>query len=261
MALSITKVVTLQPTSDTDTKSGAPWPHKFAWPDDRAISPGEHDQLSIYGNDYSDPNNPPNRTTNPPTGAKKLTGRAQNVFPWIATTSISLTPSIVNGITTFSPNTVGSQVSVSAVITQTLSGQSNPATETANLNMGQRSDQGSSNSPYPPDRNNLSNGNYQSKERALYITNPLSITVRGYNTTGGNITDQTGTNSYNIIGWFPGVDNPNFSAASGLELTGNGAYVGIGGSHAGVAGNGRYQALLRAVRHGAGQQFDDLSGH
>ena len=236
-------VTPLQPTSNTDADGNGPWPHIRQWPDDRAISVADHDQLTIYGNDYSDPANPPDPVANPPSGAKQLTGRAQNVYPWIARMAIPLLPTATNGRSTFTPNTVGYMVSANAVITQPLTTKSNSgnattntATDSAYLTMGQRADLGKSNSPYPPDPNNQGAGNFQSRQRLLYITNPLALTVRGFN--GAN-TDQTSLTQYNIIGWYGAVDNPNLgNPGKGLELTGNGAFVGIGGATPGQPGQG-----------------------
>ena len=245
------RTVTVTPTSNTEPASAGdpaatgPWP-KNRWPDDRGITPAEHDQLSIYGVDYSNPNPPPPTNGNP-NSATKLTGRAQGVYPWIAKVAVPLLPTSINGRTTFTPNGVGYMVTVDATLTQLLTSRisgggtrDQTATDvTLPLTLGQRADQGKSNDPYGPDPNFQTAGNYQSPQRLLYITNPLSLTVRGYNSFNAGNLDQTGLSQYNIIGWYGAIDRPGATPPNkGLELTGNGAYVGIGGAVPGQQGTG-----------------------
>ena len=200
------------------------------WPDDLAIPAANKDLLQIWGID----NNNPSATPNPfgdGSAPQQLTGRPQNVYPWVAKQLVRIIPKNVNGTTTFSPGS-GTSVTVTAVIVQNIRTVSSNRTNVARASaqpatLGYQNAAGSSQSMLGPDPNNPYNSTTSQKE--LFVTNPLGLTVRSYQ----NLNDMTGTGPLvnpNMVGWAGPIDSP-FLVGSGVanvnELVGNGAFVGL----------------------------------
>lgn len=182
------KTITIQVPATTANGQPAGWPG----------DPGSQNQQFTIGN---------------------FSGSAQNVFPWVATADIPMMPDANSPLP---PGLSGYRVRASARIVETIFNNGQPqnyAFNTPSLYAGQRS-QG-----ILP--NNTSQSPPTGTPRNIYIANPLGLTVAGTNPAGTGSADQTGQNTYNIIGWAPPINNSSGTPINDIgELLGNGAQTG-----------------------------------
>jgi hypothetical protein len=186
------------------------------WPDDLALTAAEHDALAIYGID-------PNGGM---PAAQLLTGRNQNVYPWIFKYAIPIYPGSTaanGGTSSFLPGTSNTTITAHAEIYQDLA-----STDTATMVTTPQPNQSAGTPTYrvgQADYNGL-NGPFQTPftnyavlgtPRVYAITNPISLTTRGI-----NATDMTGATNRNVVGMFPGINFPGPRPANVGELLGNG---------------------------------------
>ncbi len=176
------------------------------WPDDLAIlTPGEHDGLSIYGYDAAS------------MMSSVLTGRNNNVYPWIAKYAFFINPGSnatngAAGVINFVPGSGGYRITAIATLEQ--SGE--PSTSVGARSVGQ-SDYTGLQTGFPASFATLG------RPRTFAVTNPIAITTRG--TT--NMNDMTGAANRNVIGLFPSINagingNPGVRPANAGELINNG---------------------------------------
>ncbi len=201
------------------------------WPDDRAITAGEHNAVSIYGiDDPSGDGTPPARIEPPNSSGERLVGPDKGVLPYTFFYRIPILP---DGTKPFTPGTSGYRVTARAVLTQNVTNTpgnmgTQSYSESSNfLQLGQRDYSGLTpamgdntiasvtNPVVPTNPNQL---NKIGRRRDVIITNPIGVTVRSYTPAGGGSADMTTGNQPNVIGLGPAaaiIGNP-------FEVTGNG---------------------------------------
>lgn len=200
--------VTVPPV--TNNATGAPHTGALLWPDDLALDNAggvsnptgpEHNGLDIFAMDPGDAS--PNAKT----------GAAQNTFPWVAKFKIPIRPDIR---TPFTPGSATYRVSARAVMRQsvTIGTTTSQLVQVSNIL-----------SVHDPNAvAGMSNGTFVNQNpgftanvpRKVFVTNPIALTVRGFN--AANMTGLP-----NVIGWAgpvtgltaPGID----------EVLGNGNRV------------------------------------
>jgi hypothetical protein len=202
------------------------------WPDDRAITAGEHTGISIYGVD--DPSKQRNMNSNP--AGEQLTGPDEGVLPFAVYFKLPILP---DASKPFTPGASGYRITARAVLTQQVALDTNanplPFSENSNfLQVGQHdytglipqggdgTMAGPANPVFPANPNQVG---LLGRRRDVLITNPLAVTVRSYVNQGGGIEqrplgstvqpnaaqDNTNGNKPNILGMGPAtaiISNP-----------------------------------------------------
>ncbi|HLK58684.1 MAG TPA: hypothetical protein VKU00_19085, partial [Chthonomonadaceae bacterium] len=208
--------ITVTPFVVQPSLVGGNAPPGQVWPDDTGVSDGEHGNLKIYAND-------PTAMMQP--SYNQYSGRAQNVYAWVAKIRVPIQP---DQLRTFLPGSAGYRVTAFAQIQQNIQQQGQavgvPGLETSQTNtlaIGQhdfvqnaRGGGGLNNPGTPPFATDPLL--LPSKPKALIVTNPISLTVRNF-----SANDMTGTGNPNVIGWAPSINVPGNIAFPG-EVLGNG---------------------------------------
>ncbi len=177
------------------------------WPTDYGMTNAQIDTLKFYANALPNAN------------GQQFTGRAQNVYPWVATVRLSNDFLVKAGWT---PGTAY-KISARAEIRQQVAG-GDPNNPTAavllgtnfdnalQFALGQHDDLGKTNSRFQAGINDKA---FQATERSLIIGNPLALSVRG------GLVPQGTFPSESLIGWIGDIRNANNALKPEVLANGN----------------------------------------
>ncbi len=163
---------------------------------------GDYTQLHIWGSYYDNMGNLQDELL----AGNNTPGQNPIVYPWVAKTKFEILPDQRHP---YSPGVAGVRVWAQASIGQTVvapngngNGQQRIVYNSPRLFAGQNDVEGKiTGSGFQTSPNNVG---ALGKPRQVYVTNPLGLTVRGFN----NVNDMTGANQFNIIGWGGAIDTP-----------------------------------------------------